>query len=133
MDPNPFKHPAIMLARIRDAIAPSLAAAGFKLVGRNKPPTSVHLYIDYSRGNDLFRLSWDRRDSNQFIGFVAEFIHEPDILESIISMDLSYISKLPHAAVTPEVQTQIDAIAKSINIYLKGLTDSSSPIEASNG
>ena len=53
-DPSPFKHPAIILAKIRDAIEPSLAAAGFKFDGRNKPRTPVYLYLDYSRGDELF-------------------------------------------------------------------------------
>jgi len=121
MDPNPFKHPAIILARIHEAIEPSLAAAGFKFDGRNKPPAPVYLFIDYSRGNDLFRLTWDRRDSDRFIGFVAELIHEPDNIESITSGDLSYIGKLPRDARNAEIQTTVDTFADSVRKCLDGL------------
>jgi len=118
-DANLLKHPAMMLARIRDAVAPSLAAAGFEFDGRNKPPEPVHLYLDYSRGQNLFRLSWDRRDSNRFIGFIAEFILEPDVLETVVSKDLSDIAELPRSKAIAEIQMQIDEIAKSINNFLK--------------
>lgn len=122
MDPNVFKHPAVILAKIRDAIAPSLAAAGYALDGRNKPSKPAHLYIDYSRGDDIFRLSWDRRESNQFIGLVAEFTREPDLLETVVKKDLSYIAKLPRGEkTTAEIQMQIDTIAESINNYLNAL------------
>jgi hypothetical protein len=43
MDPNPFKHPAIILAKIRTAIEPSLLAAGFQFNGRNKPSRPIYL------------------------------------------------------------------------------------------
>ena len=78
MDPNPFKHPAVILARLRIAIEPSLSAAGFQFDGRNKPEAPVHLYLDYSRGDELFRLSWDKRERSGFIGFVAEMLREPE-------------------------------------------------------
>lgn len=121
MDPNPFKHPAIILAKIRAGIESSLSDAGFQFDGRNKPTRPVHLYLDYSRGDELFRLSWDRRDSNRFIGIVAELIREPDELNSVVSADLSYTAKLPRDAATAQIQLKIETITKSINEYLKGL------------
>ena len=121
MDPNPFKHPAVMLAKIRDAIAPNLAAAGFVLEGRNKPERPVHLYIDYSRGNELFRLSFDRRESERFIGFIAEFMLEPDRLETLTSSDLSSIGKLPRNTIAIELEQELEKFADSINQCLRGL------------
>jgi hypothetical protein len=119
MDPNPFKHPAIILAKIRDGVESSLSDAGFQFDGRNKPTRPVHLYLDYSRGNELFRLAWDRRDSNQFIGIVAELIREPDELISVVSTELSYTAKLPPNAATAQIQLQIETITTTINEYLK--------------
>jgi hypothetical protein len=121
MDPNPFKHPAIILAKIRDGVESSLSDAGFQFDGRNKPTRPVHLYLDYSRGNELFRLAWDRRDSNQFIGIVAELIREPDELISVVSTDLRYIAKLPRDAATAEIQMQIEVMTQTINQYLEAL------------
>lgn len=40
VDPNPFKHPAIILAKVRANLEPSLLAAGFRFDGRNKPSSN---------------------------------------------------------------------------------------------
>jgi hypothetical protein len=114
MDPNPFKHPAIILAKTRDAIEPSLDAAGFSFDTRNKPPVPIYLYLDYTRSDGLFRLSWDRRDSNNFIGFVAELILESDGNDSVTSWDLSYTAKLPRESMTVEIEAQIASFADSV-------------------
>src|SRR5437016_1890526 len=76
MDPNPIKHPAVLLARTRRAVEPLLVGKGFRFEGRNKPERPLFLYIDYARGADVLRISWDRRKSNQFIGLVAELTTE---------------------------------------------------------
>ncbi len=62
MDPNPIKHPAVLLARVRDSIEPTLLNAGFQFDSRNSPrdPGRTHLWIDYVRGDDFIGLRWDR-------------------------------------------------------------------------
>ena len=120
-DPNPFKHPAIILARLRTAIEPALSAAGFRFEGRNKPGRPIYLYLDYSRQGELFRLSWDRQDSNCFIGFTAELVPESGECKKIASDDLSYIGKLPRNAATAEIQMLIDSFVKAINAFLNSL------------
>jgi hypothetical protein len=126
MDPNPFKYPAIILAKIRAAIEPSLSAAGFHFDGRNKPSRPIYLYLDYSRPGELFRLSWDRRDSNHFIGFTAEIMNEPQGCRRIAAADLSGIAKLPNVEATAEVQMKIDLFVDAINAFLNNLPRSAS-------
>jgi hypothetical protein len=62
MDPNPIKHQAVLLAHIRDAIEPSLIAAGFHFDARNKPPANhgYSLWIDYVRDGEMFSIRCDR-------------------------------------------------------------------------
>jgi hypothetical protein len=129
MDPNPFKHPAIILARIRKAIEPSLLAAGFEFNGRNKPSRPIYLYLDYSRPGELFRLSWDRRDSNRFIGFTAEVMDEPHGCKAVATTDLSGIAKLPKSRITTEVQGHIDSFVEAVNAFLNDLPRTISPNE----
>jgi hypothetical protein len=126
MDPNPFKHPAIILAKVRSAVEPSLSAAGFHYEGRNKPSKPIYLYLDYARQGDLFRLSWDRRDSDRFIGFTAELAFERNGYTTIASSDLSGIAKVPKTRTTAEVQTRIDSFAKAVNAFLSNLAASDS-------
>jgi hypothetical protein len=121
VDPNPFKHPAIILARIRKAVEPSLLAAGFEFNGRNKPNRPIYLYLDYSRPGELFRLSWDRRDSNRFIGFTAEVTDEPHGCKAVVTTDLSGIAKLPKSRVSAEVQIRIDSFVQTVNAFLNDL------------
>lgn len=129
MDPNPFKYPAIILAKIRTAIEPSLLAAGFQFNGRNKPSRPIYLYLDYSRPAELFRLSWDRRDSNRFIGFTAEVIDEPQGCKTIASTDLSGIAKLPKNRTNEEIRIRIDSFVEAVNAFMNGLPRSVSPNE----
>lgn len=121
MDPNPFKHPAIVLARIRKAVEPSLIAAGFQFDGRNKPERPVHLYLDYSRPGELFRLAWDRRDSNRFIGVTAELLDAAERSTTIAAVDMSRSVKLPASRNTAEIQTKIDSIVEDIIGFLRKL------------
>ena len=127
MDPNPFKHPAIILAKIRTAIEPSLLAAGFRFDGRNKPSKPLHLYLDYSRQGELFRLSWDRRDSNRFIGFTADVVGESEGSKTFAKADLSGLAKLPKSKTTAEVQMRIDLFVEAVNAFLNNLASSKGP------
>ena len=127
MDPNPYKHPAIILTKIRTAIEPSLLATGFRFDRRNKPSKPLHLYLDYSRQGELFRLSWDRRDSNHFIGFTAEIVGEPDGCKIIAKTDLSGIAKLPKNEATAEIQIRIDSFVEAVNAFLSNLASSDTP------
>ena len=121
MDPNPFKHPAIVLARVRRAIEPSLLAAGFQFNERNKPNKPIYLYVDYSRPSELFRLSWDRQDSNRFLGLKAEILDQPNGCKTIAATDLSLPATFPRNRVTGEIQMRIDSFVEAVNAFLNGL------------
>jgi hypothetical protein len=122
MDPNPFKHPAIILAQLRKGIEPSLLAAGFRFDGRNKPSKPLYLYLDYSRQGELFRLSWDRRDSNRFLGVAAELLGDPEGYTLITAVDMSGVAKVPRNRTTAEVQTRIEKFVKAVNDFLNNLS-----------
>jgi hypothetical protein len=119
MDPNPFKHPAIILGRVRKAIEPSLFAAGFQFDGRNKPNVPVYLYLDYSRPGELLRLAWDRRDSNRFIGVTAELLGPSESVTTVAAINLSGIARLPKCQVTAEVQMRLDSFVATVNAFVK--------------
>jgi hypothetical protein len=121
MDPNPFKHPAIILAKLRKAIEPSLLAAGFRFDGRNKPSKPLYLYLDYSRQGELFRLSWDRRDSDRFLGFTAELLGDPECYTLITATDMSGIAEVPRNRTTAEVQMRIEKFVQAVNDFLNNL------------
>jgi hypothetical protein len=119
--PNPFKHPAIILARLRTAIEPSLLAAGFVFDGRNKPSVPLYLYLDYSRGSELFRLSWDSRDSNPFLGVSAELLGDAVGQRLIAAVDLSSCDKGPRNRTAAEIQIRIDSFVEAVNNFLNRL------------
>jgi hypothetical protein len=62
MDPNPVKHLAVLLARVREAIEPVLCEAGFTYEGRNKVRgirAPQHRWIHYCRGQEVVSLDLD--------------------------------------------------------------------------
>ena len=121
--PRALPHPAIVLARLQTAIEPSLFAAGFHFEGRNRPSEPPrYLYLEYSRQGELFRLSWDRRDSDRFLGFTAEFLGDPEGYKRIAAADLSDVAMVPRNRVTAEIQMRIDAFASAVNGFLSNLT-----------
>jgi hypothetical protein len=66
MDPYPFKHPAVLLARVRDLLEPTFLGAGFRFESRNDPRVDRgprHLWIDYSRGEEVISLRLDFRQA----------------------------------------------------------------------
>lgn len=129
MDPNPFKHPAVILAKMRTAIEPSLLGAGFQFDGRNNPSIPIYLYLDYSRPGELFRLSWDRRDSNHFIGFTAELMDEPQGCKTIARTDLSGMSKIPKIRTNVEIRIRIDSFVAAVKAFLDSLPRPVAPNE----
>ncbi len=121
MDPNFLKHPAVILAKMRNAIEPSLVAAGFSFDDRNKPSVPLHLFLDYSRQESLFRLSWDRRDSNEFLGFKAEFLTAPDGYRLIAVMDLSDMCHVPQKEASAILQTRMDSFIAAVVSFLNSV------------
>jgi class 3 adenylate cyclase len=130
MDPNSFKHPAIILARLRSAIEPSLSAAGFRFEGRNKPSRPIYLYLDYASQDQMFRLSWDRRDSDRLLGLIAEVGTDSEGYVTIAKCDLSAVAWLPKKRVTAEVQDRMDLFVRTVNEYLRHMAVTGAEAEA---
>jgi hypothetical protein len=122
VDPYPFKHPAIILARIRNAVEPSLFAAGFQFDGRNQPTSPVYLYLDYSRTDELLRLAWDRRDSNCFIGLTAELFGVSERHAAIVAINVSELVKISRRHITAEIQSRIDSFVEGVSAFLNNMT-----------
>jgi hypothetical protein len=59
-DPNPYKNPGLLLARLRREIEPRLLSVGYQRVGRNPRGARHTLFVDYTRCNEQFTLSWDQ-------------------------------------------------------------------------
>jgi hypothetical protein len=114
MDPYPFKHPAIILAKVRKAVEPSLIAAGFRFDGRNKPASPVYLYLDYSRSAELLRLAWDRRDSDNFIGLTAVRVGDAGDETRDAAIDLRDLAHLPKQQTAAVLQLRMDAFVDAV-------------------
>jgi hypothetical protein len=84
MDPNPIKHPAVLLARARDAIAPLLKEAGFRFDTRNNPRDRgrENLWIDWMRRDEILSLRWDRHKAVLSL----EFVKTSDVVQTIASV-----------------------------------------------
>lgn len=63
MDPNPYKNPGLLIAKIRVEIEPDLLAAGFRPAGRSRRDARRALFVDYARSEDLFTVSWDQHEA----------------------------------------------------------------------
>lgn len=124
MDPHPYKHPAVILARIRKALEPSILTAGFRFEGRNKPQRPVHLFLDYVRRGDCLRIAWDRRESNRFIGLTAELIQEPGCLVTVVATDLKVVRPMPSQQLTAEITRRLELFVLAV----RGFLDDSPPV-----
>lgn len=64
MDPNPIKHTGAMMKKIRLALEPALAAAGFEFDVRNKPHhMGDPVWLDYARPSMLLRIEYEQRNT----------------------------------------------------------------------
>lgn len=87
MDPKPIKHPAVLLARIRDRIEPSLMAAGFQFHSRNKPFGYGSRWLDYMNAGDTISIRWDRR----LVSIVAEMLDRSGRVELLAKAKLDRV------------------------------------------
>lgn len=70
MDPEPIKHPAVLLARVHRNLSPILKTAGFRFHKRNHPDVPIFLWIDYVRGNELISLWWNHTTATLALEYV---------------------------------------------------------------
>jgi hypothetical protein len=118
MDPNRYKHPSILLADVRSALEPSLEAAGYVFDHRNKPHKPIYLHIDYRRGEEVFRISWDRRNSDDFIGVVAEVFSTPDQGVTVARMDFASVAERRKDELQAEIRSRMQSFVDEVNTYL---------------
>jgi hypothetical protein len=122
MGPSPFKHPAVILANVRDAIEPSLSAAGFEFDGRHRPQKPIYPYLDYSRPGMLFRLAWDRRNECNFLGMIVELLDDAGEYQAVATLDFSGLSfTWSPGRIATEVTSRIEVFVATFNGFLSGI------------
>ncbi len=111
-DPNPYKNAELLLAKIRSDIEPAILLAGYRLVDRNKRGEVRALFLDYSRSDDLFTLSWDQHEAKLtaelLIGGGAE-------LQIIATVEFRGIRS------TSDIEDQLAAFIAPVRSFLEGL------------
>jgi hypothetical protein len=108
-DPNPYKNPGLLLAKVRSDIEPKLLSAGYRLVGRSRRRSGRAKFIDYGRSEDLFTLSWDQ--------------HEARLAAELLTgggTDLREIAAAGFSGVrtTPDIEARLAPFMASIHGYL---------------
>ncbi|MHC5537893.1 zinc-ribbon domain-containing protein [Singulisphaera rosea] len=98
-DPNHYKDPKRLLAKLRSDIEPEILLARYAFVHRSKPVGPVY-FLDYSRSDSLLTLSWHK----YYRELVAElWLEDTDELRVIAKSDFSEIrSRLDIEARMPE-------------------------------
>ena len=110
VDPNPIKHEAVLLARVREAIEPALVAAGFRYRDRNKPRSNwgQSLWIDYVRSGETFSIRWDRANA----GLAAEVMDSQRRVEVIAGVTFDKVRS------TDELLSRVTPFVAQINRFL---------------
>lgn len=98
MDPHPIKHPAVLLARIRDDIEPLLTEIGFRFDCRNKPLCPSSLWIDYRRNEEIVSLRWDREPARLTAERLDKQGNVDVIAEVVVSGPRSYDAMMARVA-----------------------------------
>ena len=62
-DPNPYKSPGHLFARVPRELEPRLLAAGYRCAGRNSRFERQTLFVDYLRSDEQFTLAWDQHQA----------------------------------------------------------------------
>jgi hypothetical protein len=111
-DPNPYKNPELLLARIRSDLEPEIQLAGYRLIGRNKRGARRALFLDYSRSDGLFTLSWDQHEAR----LVAELLTEGQAeLQVVATAEFSGVRS------TSDIEDRLAAFIAPLRSFLGGL------------
>jgi hypothetical protein len=111
-DPNPYKNPELLLAKIRSDIEPKMLLAGYRPVGRNKRGARRALFLDYSRSDGLFTLSWDQHEAR----LAAELLTEGEAeLRVIATAEFSGVRS------TSDIEDRLAAFMAPVRSFLEGL------------
>jgi hypothetical protein len=109
MDPNPIKHPAVVIAHIRDAIEPSIIGAGFCFDSRNSPPADGNsLWIDYARAGDTLSIRFDH-----YAGLTAELLDAGGRVTVLANVHLDGVRS------TDELMSRMARFSESITTRVK--------------
>jgi hypothetical protein len=81
-DPNPYKNPGLLIAKIRSEIEPKLLSAGYRLVDRSQHGVQRILFLEYARSDGLFVLSWDQHAAQMTARLLTERMSDVRVLAS---------------------------------------------------
>jgi Probable zinc-ribbon domain len=110
-DPNPYKNPGLLLAKVRSEIEPQLLSRGYRLAGRNSRSAPRRLFIDYSQAEDLLTFSWDQHHARLTADFLSP--GEPKV-RTIATADFS------GATSTAEIDARLGVFLASVVRFLAG-------------
>ncbi len=113
-DPNPYKNPGLLFAKVRSEIEPELLSAGYRPSGRNKRDARCTLFIDYSRSDDVFTLSWDQHQAR----LTAELL-------TTRGADLRTIATAAFSGVrsTSDIEARLAPFMAAVRSFLDGLRE----------
>jgi hypothetical protein len=111
-DPNPYKSPRLLLSKIRSDIEPKLLSAGYRPVARKLPGERRAPFIDYSRSDDLFSVSWDRHEGR----LAAELLTDGGTaLRAIAAAEFSGVRS------TSDIEDRLAPFMASVRSFLDSL------------
>jgi hypothetical protein len=115
-DPNPYKNPGLLLAKIRVDIEPKLLSAGYRLVGRSRRRSGRAKFIDYGRSEDLFTLSWDQHEAR----LTAELLTGGGTdLREIAAAEFSGVQTIRRArSAHPDIEGRLAPFMASVHSFL---------------
>jgi hypothetical protein len=111
-DPNPYKNPGLLLAKVRSKIEPDLLSAGYRPAGRNRSDARRTLFIDYNSSDDVFTLSWDQHQAR----LAAELL-------TTGGADLGTIAVVEFSGVrsTSDIEARLAPFLAAVRSFLHGL------------
>ena len=113
-DPNPFKNPGLLLAKVRSTIEPDLLSAGYRPAGRNRRDARRTLFIDYNRSDEVVTLSWDQHQAR----LAAELLTSGGAdLRTIAVVEFSGVRS------TSDIEARLASFLAAVRSFLHGLRE----------
>lgn len=109
-DPHPIKHLGGLMKRVRLALEPALAAAGFSFDARNRPRGDESMWIDYQRPGLVLRVLFDRRRAS----LVAECVEQDAEYREFASTSLDGMRS------SQELRERLEAFCGQVIAFLEG-------------
>jgi hypothetical protein len=84
-DPKPYMNPGLVLRKIGSEIESKLRSAGYRPIYRNRNHSRHVMFIEYSRLDDVFTISWNQRYARLAAEFTAGAAEPRDVATAELS------------------------------------------------